>query len=158
MTRCTVALGLRVDSFDCCTERYEIVVYSPIRPNQWPSNRFKVPQWYPWLKNTINSNIQYSSQKLLHSELCVWSMSSTKLDQIHYKIIKWVWPGNVTIKNRLWVWSGNTTITNCRLTHGTARKSRSTTTRHKDHKLSKATSSLFPIKMIAILIRTQSSI
>ena len=34
---------------------------------------------------------------------------------------------------------------------GTARKSRSTITRHQEDKLSKATSSLFPTKMIAIL-------
>ena len=34
---------------------------------------------------------------------------------------------------------------------GTARKSRSTITRHQEDKLSNATSSLFPIKMIAIL-------
>ena len=34
---------------------------------------------------------------------------------------------------------------------GTARKSRSTITRHQEDKLSKAISSLFPIKMIAIL-------
>ena len=45
----------------------------------------------------------------------------------------------------------NTTITNCRQPRGTARKSRSTITRHKEDKLSKAISSLFPIKMIAIL-------
>ena len=50
--------------------------------------------------------------------------------------------------------SGNTTITNCRQPLGTARKSRSTITRHQEDKLSKATSSLFPIKMIAILERT----
>ena len=36
-------------------------------------------------------------------------------------------------------------------TAGTARKSRSTITRHQENKLSKANSSLFPIKMIAIL-------
>ena len=36
-------------------------------------------------------------------------------------------------------------------TRGTTRKSRSTITRHQEDKLSKATSSLFPIKMIAIL-------
>ena len=34
---------------------------------------------------------------------------------------------------------------------GIARKSRSTITRHQEEKLSKAISSLFPIKMIAIL-------
>ena len=55
------------------------------------------------------------------------------------------------IKNSKWVWSGNTTITNCRQPRGTARKSRSTITRHQEDKLSKAISSLFPIKMIAIL-------
>ena len=41
---------------------------------------------------------------------------------------------------------------------GTARKSRSTITRHQEDNLSKATSSLFPIKMIAILERTQSNV
>ena len=60
-------------------------------------------------------------------------------------------------KNSKWVWSGNTTITNCRLPCGTARKSRSTITRHQEDKPSKATSSLFPIKMIAILEWTQSN-
>ena len=54
-------------------------------------------------------------------------------------------------KKSKWVWSGNTTITNCRQPRGTARKSRSTITRHQEDKLSKAISSLFPIKMIAIL-------
>ena len=55
------------------------------------------------------------------------------------------------IKNSKWVWSGNTTITNCRLPRGTARKSRTTIMRHQEDKLSKAISSLFPVKMIAIL-------
>ena len=36
-------------------------------------------------------------------------------------------------------------------THGTARKSHTTITRHQEDKLSKATSYLFPIKMIAKL-------
>ena len=53
-------------------------------------------------------------------------------------------------KNSKWVWSGNTTITNCRQPCGTARKSHSTITRHQED-LSKAISSLFPIKMIALL-------
>ena len=52
----------------------------------------------------------------------------------------------------------NTTITNRRQPCGTARKSRSTITRHQEDNLSKATSSLFPIKMIAILERTQSNV
>ena len=39
-----------------------------------------------------------------------------------------------------------------------ARKSHSTITRHQEDKLSKATSSLFPIKTIAILERTQSNV
>ena len=42
--------------------------------------------------------------------------------------------------------------------HGTARKSHSTITRSQEDKLSKATSSLFPIKMIAILEWTYSNI
>ena len=62
------------------------------------------------------------------------------------------------IINSKWVWSGNTTITNRRQPCGTARKSRQTITRHQEDKLSKATSSLFPIKMIAILERTQSNV
>ena len=41
---------------------------------------------------------------------------------------------------------------------GTARKSRSTIMGHREDKLSKATSSLFPIKMIAILERTQRNV
>ena len=49
-------------------------------------------------------------------------------------------------KNSKWVWSGNTTITNRRQPRGTARKSLSTITRHQEDKLSKATSSLYPIK------------
>ena len=63
-----------------------------------------------------------------------------------------------SLKNSKWVWSGNTTITNRRQPHGTARKSHSTVTRHQEDKLSKATSSLFPIKMIAILEWTQSNV
>ena len=39
-----------------------------------------------------------------------------------------------------------------------ARKSHSTITRHQEDKLSKATSSLFPIKMIAILEQTKSNV
>ena len=61
-------------------------------------------------------------------------------------------------KKSKWVWSGNTTITNRRQPRGTVRKSCSTITRHQEDKLSKATSSLFPIKMIAILEWTQSNV
>ena len=50
------------------------------------------------------------------------------------------------------------TITNCRQPRGTVRKSRSTITRHQEDKLSKAISSLFPIKMIAIPKWTQSNV
>ena len=52
----------------------------------------------------------------------------------------------------------NTTITNRRQPRGTARKSRSTITRHQEDKVSKTTSSLFPIKMIAILEWTYSNV
>ena len=65
---------------------------------------------------------------------------------------------SIFLQKSKWVWSGNTTITNRRQPCGIARKSRSTITRHQEDKLSKATSSLFPIKMIAILERTQSNI
>ena len=40
----------------------------------------------------------------------------------------------------------------------TARKSHTTITRHQEDKLSKATSSLFPIKMIAKLEGTESNV
>ena len=62
------------------------------------------------------------------------------------------------IKHSKWVWSGNTTITNRRQSRGIARKSHSTITRHQEDKLSKVTSSFFPIKMIAILEWTQSNV
>ena len=62
------------------------------------------------------------------------------------------------MKKSKWVWSGNTTITNRRQPYSTVRKSRSTITRHQEDKLSKATRSLFPIKMIAILEWTQSNV
>ena len=61
---------------------------------------------------------------------------------------------NINLK---WVWSGNNTIRNCWQTHGIVRKSHTTNTRHQEDKQSKATSSLFPIEIIAILERTQSN-
>ena len=61
-------------------------------------------------------------------------------------------------KRSKWLWSGNTTITYRRQPCGTARKSHSTITRHQEDKPSKATSPLFPIKMIAILEWTQSNV
>ena len=42
-------------------------------------------------------------------------------------------------------------MTNNRQTHGTSKKSNTTIMKHQEDKLSKATSSLFPIKMIAKL-------
>ena len=41
--------------------------------------------------------------------------------------VAWMKPKS-NINNSKWVWSGNTTITNCRQTHGTARKSHTTIT------------------------------
>ena len=74
-------------------------------------------------------------------------------NSIPWHMLQWLKQFHIdrNIKNSKWVWSGNTTITNCRQPRGTARKSRSTITRHQQDKLSKAISSLFPIKMIAIL-------
>ena len=68
------------------------------------------------------------------------------------------WGWKSALKKSKWVWSGNTTIINHRQSRGTTRKSRSTITRHQENKLSKATSSLFPIKMIAILKWTLSNV
>ena len=62
------------------------------------------------------------------------------------------------INNSRRVWSGNTTITNWRQTHGTARKSHTTITRHQEDKLCKPASSLFPMKMIAKLEGTKSNV
>ena len=61
------------------------------------------------------------------------------------------------VKNSKWVWFGNTTIKNCKQAHGTARKSHTVTTRQQGDKLSKATRSIFPIKMIAKLEWTWSN-
>ena len=61
------------------------------------------------------------------------------------------------VKNSKWVWSGNTTITNRRQPRGTVRKSRSTITRHQENKLSKATSSLFPIKITILTFVVNTS-
>ena len=46
---------------------------------------------------------------------------------------------------------------NHKQTHGTARKNHTTITRHQEDKLSKATSSLFPIKMMAKVKWTYSN-
>ena len=53
-----------------------------------------------------------------------------------------IFPYSKWLKNSKWVWSGNITIKNCRLTQCTARESHTTITRHQEDKLSKATSSL----------------
>ena len=52
-----------------------------------------------------------------------------------------------------------TTITHCKPTHGTVRKGHGTITitRHQKDRQSKASNSLFPIKMIAKLEKTQSN-
>ena len=69
----------------------------------------------------------------------------------HYYIYKY-------IKNSKRVCSGKTTITNCRQTRDIVRKSHTTIKRQQEYKQSKATSSLFPIEMIAKLERTHASI
>ena len=74
-------------------------------------------------------------------------------DYFQKKNVLTIWP-----KNSKCIWSENTTNTNCKQTHGTARKSHTTTTRHQEDKLSKATSFLFSIKMIAKLEWTSSNV
>ena len=86
----------------------------------------------------------------------VWYLmvSFPDLCRLSYFLFMWAelaWAELFFAQNSKWVWSGNTTITNCRQPRGTARKSRSIITSYQEDKLSKATSSLFPIKMIAIL-------
>ena len=58
-----------------------------------------------------------------------------------------------------WIWSGNTTITQRRPSHGTMRKSHRTftVTRHPKDNKSKASNSLFLVKMITKLERTYSN-
>ena len=106
---------------------------------------------HTWLLQTLSSSAHLSM-----SISCVLSPEMYPVNKHHMSIsytralLNRVLPWNF-LKNSKWVWSGNTTITNCRQPHGTARKSRSTIMRHQEDKLSKAISSLFPIKMIAIL-------
>ena len=110
----------------------------------------------------------------LMNNIIIWSCMRSQLMELKYAhlVVSKVqlWPFFVfasindsretvrVSKNSKWVWSGNTTITNCRQPCGTARKSRSTITRHQEDTLSKAISSLFPIKMIAILEWTESNV
>ena len=90
-------------------------------------------QTYPACKELLVSNMISSFQIISVSmNLFIWSLKRL---------------GNTNCK---WVWSENTTITNCRQTHGTARKSHETITRHHEDKLSKATSSFFTIKIIPL--------
>ena len=77
---------------------------------------------------------------------CRFSVHITKLEQAVTKNFVHILLPFTDSKNSKWVWSGNTTITNRRQPRGTARKSLSTITRHQEDKLSKATSSLYPIK------------
>ena len=117
---------------------------------------------YHWKGNTFVWN-SCMEQK---SGTYAWNRTGTKillsgtaalngsLEQLHGTELEWkyfFWNSCMERKNSKWVWSGNTTITNFRQPRGTARKSRPTITRHQEDKLSKAISSIFPIKMIAIL-------
>ena len=81
-------------------------------------------------------------------------------DQVWYLILshnyKWynVWTIcflAIWYRNSKWVRSGNTTITNRRQTHDTSKNSHTVSKRNQEDKLHKATSSLFPFKMIAKL-------
>ena len=81
---------------------------------------------------------------------------TVKLQQNVFRAKNW-WVSTYIIKNSKWVWSGNTTITNCSQTHVIVRKSHTAITRHQEDIQSKATSSLFPIEMIAKLEWTQSN-
>ena len=69
---------------------------------------------------------------------------------IHSTFIKLPFPIKTFVMS-VFKWPLKTGFTNHRQPRGTARKSGSTITRHQEDKLSKATNSLFPIKMIAIL-------
>ena len=60
-------------------------------------------------------------------------------------------------RNSKWVWSGNITITNYTQIYGTSTKNNTTITRHHENNISKANSSLFPIKAIANIEWTQSN-
>ena len=121
---------------------------------------------WPWLWVTRNV-AQYPLHHVTYSATTFEVAMSNPLggDTFTRKYIIWTWgqghkkccpvPSTscdlLSYENSKWVWSGNTRITNCRQTHGTARKSHTAITRHQEDKLSKVTSSLFPIKMIAKL-------
>ena len=120
---------------DCrkCTNCLDMKKYGgPGRMKQSCEERLCTEYWGPGKKRKPNEKITLVR--------FFFSLSlSVSLSRLQYTV------------NSKWVWSGNTTITNCRQPHGTARKSRSTISGHQEDKLSKATSSPFPIKMIAIL-------
>ena len=117
-------------------------------------------EWFRCSKHIAQANELGSCQSnLCHSWGYEWLQKSNDLLKACFENVNiGSWTSHFT-KNSKWVWgSGNTPITNRRQPCGIARKSRSTITRHQEDKLSKATSSLFPIKMIAILERTQSNV
>ena len=85
-----------------------------------------IPDFLPW-RNRIGQDRKLWQQHIKHS------------------LIK----PSIASKNSKWVWSGNTTIINCKQTRGIVRKSHTTILRHQKDKQNNATSSLFPIEMIA---------
>ena len=124
---------------------------SPPESDPWP-----VSGCGSWNSNTlVNSQYreEYWIQRSNMNTTIIWASWRENLSSGF--LTKWVSNKSPQLqrlaRNSKWIWSGNTTITNCRQPRGTARKNRPTITRHQEDKLSKAISSLFPIKMIAIL-------
>ena len=91
-------------------------------------------------------------------KLCVFNTFVNQEVLKWFQLTKLHFSKRKALKNSKWVWSWNTTITNRRQPRGTSRKSRSTITRHQKDIVSKAASSLFPIKIIAILEWTLNNV
>ena len=136
----------------CCPLRFSVTNWTDIEEKIFKRKIVNI-FWPIDFKIMSTNNICFGWEiRKLNFDTHSWLKSWVDSDQTGRMLrLIWVFARPNLIKNSKWVWAGNTTITNCRQHHGTARKSRSTITRHQEDKLRKAISSLFPIKIIAIL-------
>ena len=136
------------------TDSYNLLIYSLIY--LFPSSN-----WIWFSSRNASCTIVWSKYLLNAIVHVILKTKSTLNKCIFFQLLSCITHSMIymysNITNSKWVWSGNTTITNWRQTRGTARKSHTAITRHQEDKLSKATSSLFPIKMIARLEMEKSN-
>ena len=121
-----------------------ILLFPSVRPLCYLLNHWTKSHCFCWFSLHVNHWMDFN-------QTCLYTLLGEKKMTFYLVFFNEMFLSCRVPKNSKWVWSGNTTITNCRQPRDTARKSRSTITRHQEDKLSKAISSLFPIKMIAIL-------